>query len=165
MFRDAVTADAEAIARIQRQSVQAMDSTMAGPASEHDILQQLANMDEREVWLVLDQGRGVLGWGVVKRYSARPGYDRCCETSIFLERSMVGRGLGKPLQLELLNRARALNYHHVVAKIWAENTASIRFHERFGYELVGVQREIGWVGGKWRDVAIMQLILPDQGNT
>lgn len=76
----------------------------------------------------------------------------------FLERSLVGRGLGKPLQQELLNRAVALGYHHVVAKIWADNAGSIRFHERFGYEMVGVQREIGWVGGKWRDVAIMQKI-------
>ena len=96
--------------------------------------------------------------GVVKKYSPRPGYDLCCETSIFLERSLVGRGLGKPLQQELLNRAVALGYHHVVAKIWADNAGSIRFHERFGYEMVGVQREIGWVGGKWRDVAIMQKI-------
>lgn len=158
MLRDAVTADAEAIARIQRQSVEAMDSTMAAPASADDILEQLRAMGPREVWLVVEEAEGVVGWGVVKKYSPRPGYDLCCETSIFLDRSLVGRGLGKPLQQALLDRAEALNYHHVVAKIWADNASSIRFHERFGYETIGVQREIGWVGGQWRDVAIMQKI-------
>ncbi len=159
MLRDAVSADAEAIARIQRQSVEAMDSTMAAPASAEEILKQLQAMDPREVWLVVEEpDSGVVGWGVVKKYSPRPGYDLCCETSIFLDRSLRGRGLGKPLQQELLDRAEALGYHHVVAKIWAENAGSIRFHQRFGYEMVGVQREIGWVGGQRRDVAIMQRI-------
>ena len=162
MLRDAVTADAESIARIQRQSVDAMDSTMAAPASTEDIVTQLQCMGPREVWLVVEEPEGVVGWGVVKKYSPRPGYDLCCETSIFLDRSLRGRGLGRPMQQELLDRAVALGYHHVVAKIWADNAGSIRFHERFGYEMVGVQREIGWVGGQWRDVAIMQLILKEK---
>lgn len=158
MIRAAGIADAEAIARIQRQSVEAMDATMAGPAASEDILEQLQAMGPREVWLVVEEPQGVVGWGVVKKYSPRPGYDLCCETSIFLDRSLRGRGLGRPLQQELLDRAQALGYHHVVAKIWADNAGSIRFHERFGYEMVGVQREIGWVGGRWRDVAILQKI-------
>ena len=158
MLRDATLADSEAIARIQRQSVEAMDSTMAAPASTSDIASQLQAMGPREVWLVVEEPESVVGWGVVKKYSPRPGYDLCCETSIFLDRSLRGRGLGKPLQQELLDRAVALGYHHVVAKIWADNAGSIRFHERFGYEMVGVQREIGWVGGQWRDVAIMQKV-------
>lgn len=162
MLREAVTADAEAIARIQRQSVEAMDSTMAAPATTQDILDQMAAMGHREVWLVVLEENELAGWGVVKKYSPRPGYDRCCETSIFLDRSRLGRGLGRPLQQELLRRAQALNYHHVVAKIWADNASSIRFHQRFGYETVGVQREIGWVGGRWRDVAILQLIFKEK---
>lgn len=165
MIRDAVIADSEAIARIQRQSVDAMDSTMAAPASPEAIVAQLTVMGPREVWLVTEEPEGVVGWGVVKKYSTRPGYDRCCETSIFLDRSRRGRGLGRPLQQELLERAVALGYHHVVAKVWAENVGSIRFHERFGYEMVGVQREIGWVGGQWRDVAIMQLVFKEKSES
>lgn len=159
MIRPARPEDAEAIARIQRQSVEAMDSTMAAPATTEEILQQLGAMGEREAWLVVEESDRVVGWGVVKQYSPRPGYRLCCETSIFLDRGLRGRGLGQRLQRELLDRAVALAYHHVVAKIWAENADSIRFHERFGYERVGVQREIGWVGNRWRDVAIMQKIL------
>jgi len=159
MIRPARSEDAEAIARIQRQSVEAMDSTMAASATTEEIMQQLAALGEREVWLAVEEAEGVVGWGVVKQYSPRPGYRLCCETSIFLDRGLRGRGLGRPLQQELLDRSVALGYHHVVAKIWAENSGSIRFHERFGYEMVGVQREIGRVGGQWRDVAIMQKIL------
>jgi phosphinothricin acetyltransferase len=46
-----------------------------------------------------------------------------------------------------------------VAKLWADNERSRALHRACGYELVGVQREIGRVEGAWRDVAIMQKIL------
>ena len=46
----------------------------------------------------------------------------------------------------------------VEASIRAENDASIRFHERHGFEQVGRQREVGYVRGRWADVLIMQRI-------
>ena len=38
----------------------------------------------------------------------------------------------------------------------ADNQRSIAFHRRYGYELVGIQKEIGHMEGKWTDVAILQ---------
>ena len=60
-----------------------------------------------------------------------------------------------------MEKVREFRYHHVVTKIWASNLGSIRFHQRFGFEMVGVQKEVGYLGGAWRDVAIMQCILPE----
>jgi phosphinothricin acetyltransferase len=54
---------------------------------------------------------------------------------------------------------RRFGYHHIVAKILADNQTSINLHEKFGFALVGVQREVGRLAGRWRDVAIYQLIL------
>ena len=48
-----------------------------------------------------------------------------------------------------------------MAKVWADNKASIEYNKKLGYEIVGKQREIGFVNGKWRDIIIMQLILDD----
>jgi len=61
----------------------------------------------------------------------------------------------------LIERARAYDYHHLVAKLWAANERSRALHRKFGYTLVGVQQEIGRVEGRWRDIAIMQKILED----
>lgn len=159
MIETAQGSDAAAIADILRQSVEAMDCTMAAAASPEEIVLQLAALGDDEVWLVVRQNGQVAGWGKVVRYSPRPGYRLACETSIFLDRQRLGRGLGRPLQQALLDCAQQLGYHHVVARIWADNTSSIGFHECFGYEVVGVQKEIGFVGGRWRDVAILQKLL------
>jgi len=80
---------------------------------------------------------------------------------VFLRRELVGQrtGYGSSLQSELLRIAKELGYHHVVVKIWAGNMISIRMHQKFGFETVGTQREIGFVNGTWQDVTIMQLVL------
>ena len=61
----------------------------------------------------------------------------------------------------LIARCKEYGYHHLVAKIFADNKASINYNKKFGYEIVGRQREIGFKNGRWQDVVIMQLVLDD----
>jgi phosphinothricin acetyltransferase len=101
----------------------------------------------------------VLGFSRLFRYSDRAGYRTTGETSVYVRRGLVRRGYGSLLKRAIIDRARELGYHHLVAKITTNNTASIEYNRRFGYTDVGVQREVGWVDGQWRDVLIMQLVL------
>lgn len=39
------------------------------------------------------------------------------------------------------------------------NEASVRLHARFGFELIGVQREVGYKFERWLDVTWMQKML------
>lgn len=160
-LREASLDDCEALASIYQQSLSARDSSMEDVTSPEAFRQMLRAQSSRECCLVIELDGLVRGYGVVKAYSPRIGYRVACETSIYLDRSFTGGGLGKQLQEALLGKCRELAYHHVVAKIWASNSGSIRFHQRLGFELVGVQKEVGFIGGQWRDVAILQLILND----
>jgi phosphinothricin acetyltransferase len=163
-IRDATPADAAIIAAIYNESIVANDSTMDDiPNTPADIRQQMAHFNNREVFLVLEEEGEVLGWGIIKRYSNRPGYRFCCETAVYIRRGLMRRGYGSRIEQALIDRCRQFGYHHLVAKIWATNIGSIKMHERFGYEIVGTQREIGFKNGQWQDVTIMQCILGD-GN-
>lgn len=158
-IRPATLADCEAVAGIYAESLAAGDASMETETSPAAFRAMLEGFHDREALLVLEDGGSMLGWGVVKRYSDRPGYRVACETSIYLRRDRLGRGLGRRLQEALFERCRAFGYHHVVAKIWASNERSLEFHRRLGFEMVGIQREIGLVDGRRQDVAIMQRIL------
>jgi L-amino acid N-acyltransferase len=162
--RDAGEWDCAAIASIYNQAIEAGGSTFHEQAVAADYFRAAVKGSSRESLLVLEDGDQVLGWGSVKQYSDRSGYRFCCETSIYLEQRSRGQGLGRILQQALIQTAAALGYHHIVLKIVASNQGSIRFHERFGFELVGIQKEIGFTQGRWQDVAIMQLILLDQDS-
>lgn len=158
--REAIESDYVAIASIYNQAIETGGSTFHEQPVSDDYFQGWGGKEcDRNALLVLEGNGQILGWGSVKQYSDRSGYRFCCETSIYLDAAARGEGYGSRLQKALLQKAAELEYHHIVLKIVASNQGSIRFHERFGFELVGIQKEIGFTHGRWHDVAIMQLLL------
>lgn len=148
-IRDATLADAPALAAIYNASIAAGDSTMDEEEKSAEAFRlQIAHFHEREALLVMLRDDEVIGWGIIKRYSDRAGYRFACETSVYFRRDLTGQGYGSLLQEARMARCRRLGYHHILARIMAVNQGSIRFHERFGYEIVGVQREIGFKRGR-----------------
>jgi len=161
-IRDATADDAPIIAAIYNESIAARDSTMQlDRVDAATVTEWVEALGQREAILVMVDDGDVVGYGVVKRYSDRGGYCYAAETSVYLRRTHTGAGRGTQLQSALIDRGRAYDYHHLVAKLWAANERSRALHRKFGYTLVGVQQEIGRVEGRWRDVAIMQKILED----
>jgi phosphinothricin acetyltransferase len=161
VIRDARVEDCTDIADIYEQSVRSGRSTMDTGRRKPTYFQQMLGRDDREALLVGIAGDKVVGWAVVKRYSDRPGYRFACETSIYMAEDCQDGGLGSELFGATMARARGLGYRHVVAKVLAANDASIRFLLRFGYEIVGRQRSIGYLNGSWQDVMIMQLVFDE----
>jgi phosphinothricin acetyltransferase len=60
---------------------------------------------------------------------------------------------------DLIDRARAAGKHVMIAGVDAENEASIRFHERLGFERVARFKEVGYKFGRWLDLVFLQLML------
>ncbi|WP_315903831.1 GNAT family N-acetyltransferase [Streptomyces sp. BK340] len=67
--------------------------------------------------------------------------------------------MGSALLATLVTAAREAGHHVVIADIEAGNTASIRLHERFGFQHVGTVPEVGTKFGRWLDLTIMRLPL------
>jgi L-amino acid N-acyltransferase YncA len=158
--RNAEPGDSPRIAEIYNQSILARDSTMdTEPVSGDVVLEWVRGLGAREYLGVVELEARITAWGIVRRYHPRPGYRRAAETSVYVDRSLTGQGYGSAMQTVLMEFCRQNAYHHIVAKIWAANDGSIRMHQRFGFELVGIQREIGYVDGQSRDIAILQCVL------
>ena len=78
---------------------------------------------------------------------------------MYVSRLHAGTGVGRRLMDHLIEVARDSGFHSVIARIEASSTASRTLHERCGFELVGVEREVGRKFNRWLDVAVMQLML------
>lgn len=160
VLRDATADDAESIAEILNESILAGDATtQETPQTAGEIRELIAGFGRRETILVLEGGQETLGWGIIKKYSDRPGYQFSCETSVYLRRVLMGKGYGTYLKRAMIERCRDYGYHHLVARIFADNRRSIEYNLKLGYEMVGIQKEIGYKDGGFRDVAILQLVL------
>jgi len=163
-LRDATPADAAVIAEIYNQSIGAANATMDDePKTAAEFRRQMEAFTDREGYWLLDRGEDPIGWGVIKLYSPRAGYSRCAETSVYLDQAETRKGYGSFIKRELIERCKQYGYHHLIARVWADNVASVEYNRKLGYEVVGIQREIGYIDGHWQDIAVMQLVLDDVG--
>ena len=152
--------DYEDIATVYNEHIAKKQSTMeTTPINAHKVAQWVDAFHEKEKLFVLKREAENIGWAIIKRYSDREGYRLSCETAVYLKSKETGKGYGSQVKKELIEYCRELGYHHLVAKIFATNTASIVYNEKLGYEIVGRQKEIGYRDGKWVDVVIMQYIM------
>ena len=60
---------------------------------------------------------------------------------------------------DLIERSRAIGLRAIIAGIDAEQTGSVKLHEKFGFEKVGNMKQVGFKFGRWLDVIYMELLL------
>lgn len=156
--RAATDRDAEAIVQIYNHYVRVGGATFDTLPWTATFVVELIDHPKPDGWFVAIKNDGVVGWASVRRFSNRFGYRFSCETAIYLEPSAMGQGVGDLLQQRVEAHCRNCEIHHAMAKIIADNQRSIAFHRRYGYEMVGIQKEIGHMDGQWLDVAILQKI-------
>ena len=109
--------------------------------------------------LIGANGEIVLGFGSLSSFRERSGYSATAENSVYVDRAQRGKGVGKALLAELLVLASAHGFHSVIARIAGHNETSIGLHEAAGFELVGVEREVGRKHRQWLDVVELQRLL------
>jgi L-amino acid N-acyltransferase YncA len=106
--------------------------------------------------LVAVEGVLVLGMASFGEFRAWPGYRLTVEGTVHIHADARGRGVGKALLEELTGHARALGKHVMIAGVDAENSSSLRFLERFGFERVAHFREVGYKFDRFLDLIFLQ---------
>ncbi|MSU64001.1 MAG: N-acetyltransferase family protein [Pedosphaera sp.] len=112
------------------------------------------------IFVAAASGGKIVGWSALNRYHDRPGYRFTTENSVYVAADHRGKGIGKLLMPPLVTAARERGVHAIIAAIDASNIASIRLHASFGFEQVGLFKQVGFKFGRWLDVAYMELLLP-----
>jgi L-amino acid N-acyltransferase len=162
-IRLATPDDAEAIRAIY--NVEVTESTVTFDLVPRSLADQLAWLDAHSgaypAIVALEGGRPgeVVGFGSLSPYRGRPAYSTTVEDSVYVRRDRRGRGYGCALANELIGLATAHGFHAVMARIVGGHEASIALHRACGFELVGVEREVGRKFGHWLDVVVMQRLL------
>ena len=101
----------------------------------------------------------VVGFASLSPYKERAAYRTTVEDSVYVHGDYTGRGIGRLLLDGLVGIARDSGFHSVIARIEAGGVASRALHSSCGFDLVGVERQVGRKFGRWLDVAVMQIVL------
>ena len=153
--------DAEAIRTIYNAEVTGSTVTFdMVPRTLEEQLAWLASHDGAHPAIVATGPSGrIVGFGSLSPYRPRPAYRTTVEDSVYVDRALRGAGVGRILLEELVSLAQLHGFHAVMARIVGGHETSIGLHRSCGFELVGIEREVGRKFGKWLDVALMQCLI------
>lgn len=101
----------------------------------------------------------LIGFGTYGPFRAWEGYRFSAEHSLYVAAEHRGKGGGKQLLAALIEHAQKQGLHTLIAGIAAENTVSLRLHERLGFAHCGTIREAGFKFGRWLDLTFLQRVL------
>jgi L-amino acid N-acyltransferase YncA len=164
-IRLATADDAEPIMAIYNREVTGGTATFdLVPRSLADQREWLAARSGAFSAIVAVEGDDVVGFRVVgfaslSPYKERAAYSTTVEDSVYVHREYTGRGIGRLLLGRLVDIARESGFHSVIARIEAGSAASRALHATCGFDLVGVERQVGRKFGRWLDVVVMQIVL------
>ena len=161
LVRAATESDAEDIARIYNPYILNTCITFEEhPVTVREISRRIQEIVDASLsYLVVEQNGLVIGFAYAVRWKSRSAYKYSVETSIYLDPSMVGKGLGRRLYVSLLDRLREKDIHTAIGGIALPNPTSIRLHEKLGFTKVAEFHEVGFKFGEWINVGYWQLNL------
>jgi phosphinothricin acetyltransferase len=127
-------------------------------------------LEMRQQWFKTKQEQGfpvfvatenekIVGLSSIGPFRAWAAYKFSVENSVYVASDSRGKGIGKLLLPPLIEAAKNLGLHTIIAGIDATNEASIKLHRHFGFEEVAHFKEVGFKFNRWLDLKFLQLVI------
>lgn len=163
LLREATENDLPAILAIYNHVI--INTTAVYSDKPHTMQMRLDWYNERVTHkfpvFIADADGVVAGFSSFGHFRAWPCYRYTVEVSVYVDEAYRGRGISKQLSLALIERAREMNIHAVIAGISADNEVSIKLHQTLGYREVAHFKEVGYKFERWLDLKFFELLLPN----
>lgn len=101
----------------------------------------------------------IVGFGYYSEFRFREAYRFTVEHSVYVHPDYQGLKIGQKLLETLIETAKNQKLHTMIAVIDSENQASVKFHEKLGFETVGIIKESGFKFNRWLHSVFMQKML------
>jgi phosphinothricin acetyltransferase len=156
--RPAELRDAEAITRIYNQGIEDRVATFeTRPRTPEDVLGWLDGI--HPVVVVESEGE-IVAFASTSSYRPRECYAGIAEFSVYVDRHRRGHGTGRAAMLGLIQAAERAGFWKLISRIFPENEPSLRLMRSLGFREVGRYERHARLDGAWRDVVIVEKLLP-----
>ena len=157
-IRDAVQSDFDEISAIYNDVLTNSTAIYSDrPASVADRLTWWqTRLEQHYPVLVATDDEHISGFGSYGDFRSWPGYRYTVEGTVHVASGHRGQGVGSLLLKALIVQARQAGKHSMIAGVDSENTASLHFLERFGFQRAGHLREVGYKFDRFLDLILLQ---------
>ncbi len=136
---------------------------------------QTVDADNRIAWfeartlmgypvLVSEENGEITGYAAFGDWRAFDGFRHTVEHSVYVHPDHQGKGLGQALMVRLIEEAKRIGKHVMIAGIESQNAASIHLHEKLGFITTAQMPQVGTKFGRWLDLTFMQLQLDNRSE-
>lgn len=121
-----------------------------------EIAERIVATTRQFPWLVDERDRRITGYAYASAHRSRAAYQWVAEVTVYIHEGFRGRGVGRALYLDLLERLRIQGYFQAYAGIVIPNPPSQAFHEALGFKLLARYPNVGYKLGAWRETGWWQ---------
>jgi len=158
-IRSAKLTDAEQIAEIYNYYILNTHHTFEiEPLSAEEMKRRVGEVSGEYPYLVAETDGEIQGYIYAAQFRLREAYKHSVEVSIYVRNQAKQKGIGSELYKRLLEELKETDIHTIIAGISLPNEASVKFHEKLGFEKVGHFREVGYKLGRWVDVGFWEML-------
>jgi L-amino acid N-acyltransferase YncA len=150
--------DAEAIVRIYNEGIEERIATFeTGLRTAREIQDWF---DGTHPVVVVEEDGKVISFANTSAYSPRGCYAGVAEFSVYTASEARGRGAGALAMKALMVAAEEAGFWKLVSRVFVENTPSRELLVSLGFREVGVHEKHARLDGIWRDVVVVERLLP-----
>ena len=124
-----------------------------------EIENRIRKINDRFPWLICENDDQVVGYAYAGPHRDRAAYRWSVDVAVYISGNHRGMGIGTALYTVLFELLRIQGYFRAYAGITLPNPASIGLHQRLGFTLVGIYKQVGYKAGAWHDVSWWDLSL------
>ncbi len=106
---------------------------------------------------VADEDGQIMGMSTIGPFRMPTAYQFTVENTVHVAAHARGKGIGKLLMPPIIEAAKQMNMHAIIAGIDAGNEVSLHLHKSFGFEEVAHFKEVGYKFGRWLDLKFLEL--------
>ena len=167
MIRDAKVEDAERLLEIYSYYVKntAITFEITVPTIE-EFKNRIIEYREKYPYIVLEEENKICGYAYAHAFGEREAYKYSVKVSIYLDNDLKGKGYGRKLYEELINRLKNMGVKNVYALVVYNNenneyinNTSYLFHKSLGFAEVGKLNKCGNKFGNLYDVVYFEKLL------
>ena len=156
--RAAIKEDAEAIASIYNEGIEERIATFETSLRKAWEIRDW--FDGTHPVVVVEEEGVVLSFANTSAFSPRGCYAGVAEFSVYTAREARGRGAGTLAMKSLMGSAEEAGFWKLVSRVFVENTPSRELLLSLGFREVGVHEKHARLDGVWRDVVVVERLLP-----
>lgn len=129
------------------------------PMSLKALQEKIHSITKVYPFIVFEEQGEILGYAYAGKFRERPAYNSTLESTVYVKNTAHGKQIGTKLYAELIKQLKQTDCRVVLGVLTLPNDASVKLHERFGFEKVGHLKEVGYKFNTWLDVGIFELKL------